>query len=151
MLLYIKILGCSETETMGIQQMIQQICDYYEPVYALQERYRNLEAYMGLRDRIVVVPTPPAPSIPVATSDVASIRHQSQKPEAQSPSRGSSYISPSFCRDCQRDFRSISNYNKHRRDKHGGARYCCRYCTKSFSRNSYKDAHEKKEHTGFMR
>ena len=148
--LYVKISGCTESETIGIQQMVQQICDYYEPVYPLQERYRNLEAYMDLRDRIIVVPTPLARSTPVATSGVASTSHQSQSLEAQSPSRGSSYASPSFCQDCQRDFRSVSNYNKHRRDKHGGARYCCQYCPKGFSRNSYKNAHEKKEHTGFM-
>lgn len=66
MLLYVTILGFTETEIMAIQQKVQQICDYYKPVYTLQERYRNLEAYKNSRDRITVVLRAPTSS-PLAT------------------------------------------------------------------------------------
>src|SRR5436190_2951284 len=36
-----------------------------------------------------------------------------------------------FCRECQRSFSSVSNFNKHRRDKHDRLRYSCRYCLRS--------------------
>ncbi len=152
MFLYFEILGCTETEAAVIQQIVQQTCDYQEPVYALQERYRNLESYMNLRDRIIIVPSSSASSTLVAvpaglnTPDVASTSHSSQNPVAPSPRGGRSYTSPSFCQDCQRDFRSPGNLKKHRHDKHGGARYQCRYCEKNYSRKSYKNIHERAEH-----
>ena len=157
--IYLKILGCTETEAVVIQQTIQQTCDYYEPVYALQERYRNLETYLNLRDRITIVPTSPASSTPVvavppglldASGIASTTSHPSQNLKAQSPSGGRLCTSPSFCQDCQRDFRSVGNYNKHRRDRHDGVRYRCRYCPRNFSRNSYKNTHERREHSAVI-
>lgn len=157
MFLYVKNLGCTETEAVVIQQIIQQSCDYYETVYTLQERYRNLESYMNLRDRITIVPRSPASSTLVAvpvglqnTPNVAGTSYPSQNLGAQSPrggGGGQTYTSPSFCQDCQRDFRSVSNLNKHRSDKHDGVRYHCRYCTKTYSRKSPRDEHERAKHS----
>jgi hypothetical protein len=54
------------------------------------------------------------------------------------------------CDDCQRDFHTVFNYNKHRKDKHEKVRYACEFanCPKTFSRNSYRREHEFKAHRG---
>lgn len=116
---------------------------------------------MNMRDRIIIVPRSPPSSTLVAvpaeaglnTPDVAGPSYPSPNLEAQSPREGGgqTYTSPSFCQDCQRDFRNVSNFNKHRRDKHDRVRYYCRYCTKNYSRKSPRDAHETAKHSAVTR
>lgn len=53
-----------------------------------------------------------------------------------------------YCIECGRDFKTTSNYNKHRKDVHEKVRYMCtaEECKKTFSRNSYRQKHENKFH-----
>lgn len=52
------------------------------------------------------------------------------------------------CVDCRHDFKTVSNHNKHRRDKHEKMRYACTAegCDKKYSRKDYADKHKKQVH-----
>lgn len=53
-----------------------------------------------------------------------------------------------YCRECNHDFKIVGNYNKHRKDKHERVRFACRHppCRKTYSREHYRDIHEKRRH-----
>ena len=53
-----------------------------------------------------------------------------------------------YCKECNHDFKTVSNYNKHLKDKHERVRFKCGHppCRMTFSRRNYRDIHEKKEH-----
>jgi hypothetical protein len=57
-----------------------------------------------------------------------------------------------FCDECNRDFKTTSNYGKHRNGPlHNNKRYSCAYdCGKDFLRNDTRLRHEKKVHQGIM-
>ncbi|KAK9800087.1 putative C2H2-type domain-containing protein [Seiridium cardinale] len=65
----------------------------------------------------------------------------------KSPSTGKK----TFCDECGRDYKTTSNYGKHRADCHDKKRYACSYdCGKDFLRNETRLRHEKKLHQGLM-
>ena len=53
-----------------------------------------------------------------------------------------------YCKKCNHDFKTVSNYNKHRKDKHERVRFACRHppCRFTSSRRNYRDIHEEKKH-----
>ena len=53
-----------------------------------------------------------------------------------------------YCKECNHDFKKVSNYNKHRKDKHERVRFACRHppCRMTYSRKNYRDIHEKERH-----
>ncbi|ETS79165.1 hypothetical protein PFICI_09018 [Pestalotiopsis fici W106-1] len=57
-----------------------------------------------------------------------------------------------FCVECNRDFKTTSNYGKHRKGPlHDNKRYPCAYdCGRHFLRNDIRLRHEKKAHQGIM-
>lgn len=58
--------------------------------------------------------------------------------------------SKTYCKECNRDFGKLFNYNKHRKDKHEKVRYACkvRGCMKSYTRDQYRRVHEKNHEKG---
>jgi hypothetical protein len=54
-----------------------------------------------------------------------------------------------FCTACSRLFTTLSNYNKHLRDKHEKVGFPCRIpgCGKTLSRKAYRETHEKGSHS----
>ena len=53
-----------------------------------------------------------------------------------------------YCQECNRDFKIVGNYNKHRKDKHERVRFACGHppCRMTYSRKHYRDIHEKERH-----
>ncbi|KAI5920703.1 hypothetical protein F4810DRAFT_404189 [Camillea tinctor] len=53
-----------------------------------------------------------------------------------------------FCDDCRRDYRTTSNYGKHRRDVHDRIRHACHFhrCGKTFQRKKTLEDHRRRRH-----
>ncbi|KAH0538908.1 hypothetical protein FGG08_004499 [Glutinoglossum americanum] len=64
-------LGCTEAEAQAVREKVQDACDYYEPVYTVQESYRAVEEYIGFKVHRTIVPTSrhAAQSAPVGRSE----------------------------------------------------------------------------------
>ena len=53
-----------------------------------------------------------------------------------------------YCKECDRDFKIVVNYNKHQKDKHEKVWFACRHppCPATLSRKDMRDIYEKKRH-----
>ena len=70
-------------------------------------------------------------------------RQQPPVPHTGYPSDGPQ--AKTYCKECNRDFKIVGNYNKHRKDIHERVRFACRCppCQMTYSRKNYRDIHER--------
>lgn len=84
---------------------------------------------------------------PRRTLDGTPPPHQ-QPPVLHTGDRSDQPRAKTYCTECNHDFKIVSNYNKHRKDKHERVRFACRHppCRMTYSRKNYRDIHEKERH-----
>ncbi|KAK4169693.1 hypothetical protein QBC43DRAFT_306543 [Cladorrhinum sp. PSN259] len=100
------------------------------------------------RTRLEIDTPGPNSSSTTSTSNASAASPHINTPQSQT-SRSNSSDKKTYCDECQRDFKTTSNYGKHRKGpKHDNKRYPCQIpgCGADFLRNDRRLWHEKNAH-----
>ncbi|RYC57585.1 hypothetical protein CHU98_g8625 [Xylaria longipes] len=170
-----------EAKFTGLGTLLATRCTERKYINTMQYTYSVLQAYLGFKvtglplevQRKSYTPETGGATTPGDVSSFLEADRPAKRLKAspqgfssESPNSTASFGSPSstfkhcsvpsvkktFCDECQRDYKTTSNYGKHRQGpRHKNRRYHCTYgCGADFLQNETRLRHERKKHQGIM-